>query len=126
MTRLFSFNRNLRTIRRYRTILGVLIKYGFGQFVEQLNINYYLEVGKRLVTRRAEQDLQRLSQQQRLRMAMEELGPTFVKLGQLLSTRPDVLPRPYIDEFSKLQYEVPALPVEEIKRQFLRQFGRPV
>jgi ubiquinone biosynthesis protein len=126
MSPLFSFNRNLRTIRRYRTILGVLIKYGFGQFVEQLNINYYLEVGKRLVTRRAEQDLQRLSQQQRLRMAMEELGPTFVKLGQLLSTRPDVLPRPYIDEFSKLQDEVPALPVEEIKRQFLRQFGRPV
>lgn len=126
MIPLFRFNRNLRTIRRYRTILGVLIKYGFGQFVEQLNINYYLEVGKRLVTRRAEQDLQRLSQQQRLRMAMEELGPTFVKLGQLLSTRPDVLPRPYIDEFSKLQDEVPALPVEEIKRQFLRQFGRPV
>ena len=126
MIPLFSFNRNLRTIRRYRTILGVLIKYGFGQFVEQLNINYYLEVGKRLVTRRAEQDLQRLSQQQRLRMAMEELGPTFVKLGQLLSTRPDVLPRPYIDEFSKLQDEVPALPVEEIKRQVLRQLGRPV
>jgi ubiquinone biosynthesis protein len=126
MLPLFSFNRNLRTIRRYRTILGVLIKYGFGQFVEQLNINYYLEVGKRLVTRRAEQDLQRLSQQQRLRMAMEELGPTFVKLGQLLSTRPDVLPRPYIEEFTKLQDEVPALPVEEIKRQILRQLGRPV
>jgi ubiquinone biosynthesis protein len=126
MLPLFSFNRNLRTIRRYRTILGVLIKYGFGQFVEQLNINYYLEVGKRLVTRRAEQDLQRLSPQQRLRMAMEELGPTFIKLGQLLSTRPDVLPRPYIDEFSKLQDEVPALPVDEIKRQILRQLGCPV
>jgi len=126
MLPLFSFNRNLRTIRRYRTILGVLIKYGFGQFVEQLNINYYLEVGKRLVTRRAEQDLQRLSPQQRLRMAMEELGPTFIKLGQLLSTRPDVLPRHYIDEFSKLQDEVPALPVEEIKRQILRQLGCPV
>ena len=126
MIPLFSFNRNLRTIRRYRTILGVLIKYGFGQFVEQLNINYYLEVGKRLVTRRAEQDLQRLSPQQRLRMAMEELGPTFIKLGQLLSTRPDVLPRHYIDEFSKLQDEVPALPVEEIKRQILRQLGCPV
>jgi ubiquinone biosynthesis protein len=126
MLPLLSFNRNLRTIRRYRTILGVLIKYGFGQFVEQLNINYYLEVGKRLVTRSAEKDLQRLSQPQRLRMAMEELGPTFIKLGQLLSTRPDVLPRPYIDEFRKLQDEVPALPVAEIKNQILRQLGRPV
>lgn len=121
-----SFNRNLRTIRRYRTILGVLIKYGFGHFVEQLNIDYYLEAGKRLVTRRAEQDLQRLSQSQRLRMVMEELGPTFVKLGQLLSTRPDVLPRAYTDEFRKLQDEVPALPVEEIKHQIQRQLGHPV
>lgn len=121
-----SFNRNLRTIRRYRTILGVLIKYGFGHFVEQLNIDYYLEVGKRIVTRRAERDLHRLSQPQRLRMAMEELGPTFVKLGQLLSTRPDVLPRPYTDEFRKLQDEVPALPVEDIKRQIQRQLGRQI
>lgn len=126
MLQFLSLNRNLRTIRRYRTILGVLIKYGFGHFVEQLNIDYYLEVGKRIVTRRSERDLHRLSQPQRLRMAMEELGPTFIKLGQLLSTRPDVLPRSYTDEFRKLQDEVPALPVEEIKRQIQRQFEKPV
>lgn len=121
-----SFNRNLRTIRRYRTILGVLIKYGFGHFVEQLNIDYYLELGKRIVTRRSEQDLQRLSPAQRLRMAMEELGPTFIKLGQVLSTRPDVLPRAFTDEFRKLQDEVPALPAEEMRRQIQRQLDRPV
>jgi len=121
-----SFNRNLRTIRRYRTILGVLIKYGFGHFVEQLNIDYYLEAGKRLVTRRSEKDLHRYNQAQRLRMAMEELGPTFIKLGQLLSTRPDVLPHVYTDEFRKLQDEVPALPAEEIKLQIQRQLGRPI
>ncbi len=121
-----SLNRNLRTIRRYRVILGVLIKYGFGHFVEQLNIDYYLELGKRIVTRRTEPHLQRLGQPQRLRMAMEELGPTFIKLGQLLSTRPDILPRAYTDEFSKLQDEVPALPADQIKSQFTRQFGRPI
>jgi ubiquinone biosynthesis protein len=59
-------------------------------------------------------------------MAMEELGPTFIKLGQLLSTRPDVLPRAYTDEFRKLQDEVPALPAEEIMRQIHRQLDRPV
>jgi ubiquinone biosynthesis protein len=121
------FNRNLRTIRRYRTILGVLIKYGFGHFVEQLNIDYYLELGKRVVTRgRTAKELHRLSQPQRLRMAMEELGPTFIKFGQLLSTRPDVVPKPYVDEFRKLQDEVPALPAEDIKRQIQRQLGHPV
>ncbi|MCM2264893.1 MAG: AarF/ABC1/UbiB kinase family protein [Desulfuromonadales bacterium] len=126
MISFLSFNRNLRTIRRYRAILGVLIKYGFGHFVEQLNLDFYLEVGKRIVTRRTERDLQRLSQPQRLRMAMEELGPTFIKLGQLLSTRPDVLPRSYTDEFRKLQDEVPAHPVEEITRQIQRQLGRSI
>ncbi len=121
------FNRNLRTIRRYRAILGVLIKYGFGRFVEQLNIDYYLELGKRVVTRSSpSREVQRLSQPQRLRMVMEELGPTFIKFGQLLSTRPDVVPKPYVDEFRKLQDEVPALPAEEIQRQIQRQLGQPI
>lgn len=121
------FNRNLRNIRRYRAILGVLIKYGFGHFVEQLNIDYYLALGKRIVIRRhGSQELQRLSPPQRLRMAMEELGPTFIKLGQLLSTRPDVLPQVYTDEFRKLQDKVSAQPVEDIRRQIERQVGQPL
>jgi ubiquinone biosynthesis protein len=126
MLPIFRVNRNIRTIRRYRTILGVLIKYGFGHFVEQLNIDYYLELGKRLVTlNKMPKELERLSQQQRLRLAMEELGPTFIKLGQLLSTRPDVLGKEYILEFSKLQDKVPAVSLDEIKAQILRELGSP-
>ena len=126
MLPLLRFNRNIRTIRRYRTILGVLIKYGFGHFVEQLNIDYYLELGKRIVTRdKMPKELERLSQARRLRLAMEELGPTFIKLGQLLSTRPDVFNREYIDEFSKLQDEVPAVSLEKIKEQIQRELGYP-
>mgnify|MGYP001388241493 FL=1 len=59
-------------------------------------------------------------------MAMEELGPTFIKFGQLLSTRPDVLPRDHIDEFSKLQDKVPPVPVGEVKEQIEHEFGAPV
>jgi ubiquinone biosynthesis protein len=126
MLPILRVNRNIRTIRRYRTILGVLIKYGFGHFVEELNIDYYLELGKRIVTRdRMPAELERYSQPQRLRLAMEELGPTFIKLGQLLSTRPDVLGQEYIEEFSKLQDKVPAVPIEEIKAQIQREFGYP-
>ncbi len=126
MLPILRVNRNIRTIRRYRTILGVLIKYGFGHFVEQLNIDYYLELGKRIVTRdRMPKELERYSQPQRLRLAMEELGPTFIKLGQLLSTRPDVLGQEYIQEFSKLQDKVPAVAVEKVKEQIQRELGYP-
>ncbi|MDG5469626.1 AarF/UbiB family protein [Deltaproteobacteria bacterium IMCC39524] len=126
MLPILRVNRNIRTIRRYRTILGVLIKYGFGHFVEQLNIDYYLELGKRFVTLdKIPKDLERLSQPQRLRLVMEELGPTFIKLGQLLSTRPDVLDSAYINEFSKLQDKVPAVSFEEINAQIQRELGYP-
>lgn len=126
MLPILRINRNIRTIRRYRTILGVLIKYGFGHFVEQLNIDYYLELGKRIVTfNKMPKELERLSQPQRLRLAMEELGPTFIKLGQLLSTRPDVLGKEYIQEFSKLQDEVPAISLNEVNAQIQRELGYP-
>ena len=126
MQPILRVNRNIRTIRRYRTILGVLIKYGFGHFVEQLNIDYYLELGKRIVTLdKIPKDLERLSQAQRLRLAMEELGPTFIKLGQLLSTRPDVLGSAYIHEFSKLQDKVPGFSFEEVNAQIQRELGYP-
>lgn len=119
-----SINRNIRSIRRYRNILGILIKYGFGHVVEQLNIDYYLELGRRLVTfGGAPREIERLSQPVRMRLAMEELGPTFVKLGQLLSTRPDIVPREYIEEFRKLQDMVPSFPFEEVKAQIQRELG---
>jgi ubiquinone biosynthesis protein len=121
-----SINRNIRSIRRYRNILGILIKYGFGHVVEQLNINYYLELGRRIVTfGGAPREIERLSQPVRMRLAMEELGPTFVKLGQLLSTRPDVIPKDYIEEFRKLQDMVPSFAFEEVRAQIQRELGYP-
>ncbi|PNU21248.1 ubiquinone biosynthesis protein UbiB [Geothermobacter hydrogeniphilus] len=121
------FNRNIRTIRRYRTILGILIKYGFGQFVEQLNINYYLELGRKIVTLgTAPKGIERLGQPQRLRLALEELGPTFIKLGQLLSTRPDLIPGDYLDELKKLQDKVPSVPTEQIRIEIESELGYPL
>jgi ubiquinone biosynthesis protein len=120
-------NRNIRSIRRYRNILGILIKYGFGHIVEQLNISYYLELGRRIVTLgTAPKEIERLTQPVRLRLALEELGPTFIKLGQILSTRPDILPREYIDEFRKLQDNVPSISAEAVRSQIQRELGYPV
>ena len=117
-------NRNIRSIRRYRQILGILIKYGFGQVVEQLNIDYYLELGRRIVTLgSASKEVERLSTPQRLRLAMEELGPTFVKLGQVLSTRPDLIPTEYSDEFRQLQDKVPPFDIDAVHKQLQMEFG---
>jgi ubiquinone biosynthesis protein len=120
-------NRNIRSIRRYRTILGILIKYGFGHIVEQLNINYYLQLGRRLVTLGATpKEIERLTQPERLRLAMEELGPTFIKLGQILSTRPDIVSNEYADEFSRLQDRVPSVPLEQLEEQIQKEMGYPL
>lgn len=122
-----QINRNIRSLKRYRQVLGVLIKYGFGHVIEQLNINYYLELGKRIVTFGAiSKNIERLTQPERLRMAMEELGPSFVKLGQLLSTRPDLVPKEYAEEFRKLQDKVPAVPFAEIRQQIELQFEQQI
>ena len=127
MLTFLRINRNIRSLKRYRDILGILIKYGFGHFVEQLNINYYLELGRRIVTLgTAPRDIERLSQPERLRLAIEELGPTFIKLGQLLSTRPDIIPREYIEEFRKLQDKIPAVAFSSISQQFEKEFGQSI
>ncbi|MEE4253234.1 MAG: AarF/UbiB family protein [Desulfuromusa sp.] len=120
-------NRNLRSLKRYRQVLGILIKYGFGHIVEQLNIDYYLQLGKRIVSLgTASRELERLTQGARLRLALEELGPTFIKLGQLLSTRPDVVPADALEELQKLQDLLPAVPTEQIMAQIHRELGYPV
>ena len=127
MLSFLRLNRNIRTIRRYRNVLGILIKYGFGHIVEELNLNYYLELGRRIVTLgTAPKEIERLSQPERLRLAMVELGPTFIKLGQILSTRPDIIPKEYADEFGKLQDKVLSLPYDEIEAYVREELGAPV
>lgn len=120
-------NRNIRSLKRYRQVLGILIKYGFGHIVEQLNIDYYLQLGRRIVSLgTASRDLERLTQAARFRLALEELGPTFIKLGQLLSTRPDILPVEVITELDKLQDHVPPVAADLIKGEIQRELGYPV
>lgn len=127
MLNLVKLNRNIRSLRRYGVILGVLVKYGFGHIVEQLNLSYYLRLDRRLFSRnRLSSDLERLSPQVRMRLAMEELGPTFIKLGQLLSTRPDLIPHEYTDEFGKLQDQAAFVPAEQIRAQIALDLKRPV
>jgi ubiquinone biosynthesis protein len=122
MLNIFQFNRNVRSIRRYRNIIIVLFKYGFDQLLENLNLYQFIARSKRLL-RRDESRIASYSQAERMRMALEELGPTFVKLGQILSTRPDVIPANYVKEFAKLQDNVPSFSHEEALAQIRIELG---
>lgn len=94
-------------LQRLRTIANTLARHGFGYFIDQLGLSTFL-------SRRAKGERFHLSRGERLRQALEELGPTFVKLGQFLSTRPDLLPRDVINELARLQDEVAPFSTEEV------------
>jgi ubiquinone biosynthesis protein len=122
----FRINRSIRSIRRYLNIVRVLSTYGFDQALEMLGLADMLVRSRRLFRSRHIPDIARLTSAERMRLALEELGPTFVKLGQLLSTRPDVIPHTFVREFEKLQDDVPSFPFEELTAQIMRELGGPV
>lgn len=115
--------RTYRHLNRYRQILTILIKYGFGDLVDILKVEQYLEVGLQILSRKRRQQVDRLTRAERVRMALEELGPTFVKLGQILSTRPDLIPFEFVDELSKLQDEVPPFPYADVEQIIRSELG---
>jgi ubiquinone biosynthesis protein len=117
--------RSVRHLQRYREIAQVFIRHGFGELVDLLELQPYLALPRRLL-RRGRPATSPLGVPQRLRLALEELGPTFVKLGQVLSTRPDLLPPAYIAELAKLQDAVSPAEWESIRAQVEDELGAPL
>ena len=117
---MIGINRKLKNIRRIQQILGVFARYGFRDVIDRLSID------RRLIPRRIRTVFLKQSRAVRFRMALEELGPTFVKLGQFLSVRADILPQDFIYELSKLQDEVAPLPYEQIKKVIEDELKAPI
>lgn len=118
--------RTYRHVQRYRQILTVLFKYGFGDLLDGLNLEQYFELGLKMITRTRKEKVESLTRAERFRRTLQELGPTFVKMGQILSTRPDLLPLPVVKELEKLQYDVAAFPFEDARQIIETELGRPL
>jgi ubiquinone biosynthesis protein len=96
---------------RYREVANVLIKHGFGFVFDRFTL---IKLNHRQIKTKQQVNLRSPYVARHLREAFEELGPAFVKLGQLLSVRPDLLTEPYVAEFEKLQDAVPPFPYEQV------------
>ena len=124
--RINRIGKTYRHMKRYRRILSVFFKYGFGGLVDVMNIEQCVEVGLKLVSRKHRAKLETLSRAVRVRMVLEELGPAFIKFGQILSTRPDLLSVDFIQELPKLQDDVPPFPFTEVRDILENEFGKPL
>ncbi len=111
--------RGVRHLRRFQQIAQVLARHGFGELLDLLGAAPVSPLARVLRRRPV------LGPPQRLRMALEELGPTFIKLGQVLSTRPDLLPPAYVAELAKLQDTVPPAPWEPVRALLEAELGAP-
>jgi ubiquinone biosynthesis protein len=122
----------LRDVGRLRQIVTVLLGHGFGAFVQRLALqdhwitNKLLELRHRVADREAAREADMLPLERRFLLVLQDLGPTFIKLGQMLSTRPDLFPPALIQELQTLQDNVPPLPLAAVRAVISGELGDDV
>lgn len=119
-----SIQKKIRSLKRYQEILTIFVKYGFSEVVNKLGVALLPETAKNLLFSQGT-NINALSTHVRVRMAFEELGSTFIKLGQMLSLRPDFLPQEYLSELAKLQDCVECKILSDVKEVILQELNKP-
>ncbi|OQP07131.1 ABC transporter [Geobacillus sp. 46C-IIa] len=113
--------KRMRHIGRYHEIAVALLRHGFGMIVDELGFSSFLSLPPRGRAEQGKREGKTVGE--RLRLVLEELGPTFIKLGQIASTRPDLIPDYIIRELEKLQDQVPPFPFSEVRRIVEAELG---
>ncbi len=118
--------RTYRHLRRYRQILAVLLKYGFGDLLRSIGVHGYAGARWWKIDAGRPEPVVVLSRAEAVKVALEELGPTFIKAGQFLSTRPDLLPAEFVEELARLQDDVPPFSFSDVRRIVEQELGSPL
>ena len=126
MNGFFSIKRKYRSIARYNQILKVLLKYGFEDLVQHLEERKRFTFLRRLIPKKRKAHALQFTKWEKMRLVCEELGPTFVKFGQILSNRPDLIPFDLVLEFEKLQDKVPPMRESEAIEMVESELGDKV
>ena len=113
----------VRDLPRLREISSVLIRHGLGDIVRRAGVAPLLERAGQILHWGESADIAHLEPERRMRLAFEELGPTFVKLGQMLSTREDLLPPSWTTELALLHSQVAPVPFDELLPQVAKALG---
>ncbi|WML52824.1 AarF/ABC1/UbiB kinase family protein [Neobacillus sp. PS3-12] len=117
--------KRIRHLQRYREIVNAFIRHGFGFTIKELGLSELLSFPKRLFPEGTKGSFNK-STGERIRLFLEELGPTFVKIGQVASTRYDVLPADIISELENLQDQAPPFPYENVQKIIEDELGHPI
>ena len=120
------FNNTIENISRIRKLVEVIAKYGFEDFVVNTGLNNILTPKKKIKSQIPEETRFAQTRWERIRLIMEELGPTYIKLGQMLSNRPDLVPEPLIKELEKLLDKVPPFSTSEAKEIIEAELQKPI
>src|SRR3989338_3641452 len=121
---LYELIKNHSHRQRLEEIVRVFSRQGFGYLISTIKLSGHLPFTQRLKIRIAKE--QETSAAVRLRLAFEQLGPTFIKFGQLLSLRPDLIPPEFVTEFEKMQDHVSIIPFSQIQPVIEQELQRPL
>jgi len=124
MQRITAPGITFKRMRRFQQVVNILAKYGFGEILTRMRVWQHVNIERRLFHR--EHELNTLTVPERLRLALEELGPTFIKMGQMVSTRPDLVSQDIIIELKKLQASVHFVQSDIIKGIIESELGKPI